>query len=349
MTASDGRAAPGGGGQDPAPGVVLRAGRDEDAAGFIALIGACWSEYPGCILDLDGEVPELRALATYFRDQGGMLWAAEREGRVIGMVGTRPLKEDAAWEICRMYVDADARGIGLAAGLLRTAEAHARAAGAGRLVLWTDTRFTRAHGFYEKAGYVRQGSIRILDDISNSLEFRYAKPAGGLVVEALDAAAAASAERRLAGLLVACVAEGASLEFLPPLPRDRALAFWKSTSAAVAAGSRVLLVAWREGEMAGTVTLDLATAENQPHVAAIQKLMVDPAARRAGVGRALMRAAEQVARAHGRRILALDTRAGSAAAALYRAEGWRELGRIPAFELDAARQPADTLFLWKTA
>ena len=35
----------------PHPGVlrragVIRAGRDDDAAGFIALIGACWAEYP---------------------------------------------------------------------------------------------------------------------------------------------------------------------------------------------------------------------------------------------------------------------------------------------------------------
>ncbi len=224
---------------------MIRPARDDDAAGFIDLIGSCWAEYPGCVLDVEAEAPELRALATYFRDLGGMLWAMEREGRVIGMIGTRPLKEDQAWEICRMYLDGGARGGGLASRLLDTAEAHARAAGAVRMVLWTDTRFTRAHGFYEKHGYVRHGSIRILDDLSHSLEFRYAKPARGLVVEALDAAAAASAERRLAALLVACVADGASLEFLPPLPRERAIAFWKSTSAAVAAGTRVLLVAWR--------------------------------------------------------------------------------------------------------
>jgi GNAT superfamily N-acetyltransferase len=325
----------------------LREGRDSDADGFIALIGACWGEYPGCILDVDGEVPELRALATYFRDQGGRLWVAEQDGSLLGMVGTRPLKEDAAWEICRMYVDAAARGSGLASRLLDTAEAHAGASGAERLVLWTDTRFTRAHGFYEKRGYVRQGSIRILDDISHSLEFRYTKPAAGLVVEALDAAAAASAERRLAELLVACVADGASLTFLPPLSRDRSVAFWKSASAAVAAGSRVLLVAWLDGRLAGSVILDLATEETNPHVALLRTLMVDPAMRRRGIGRALMRRAEQAARAHGRHILTLDARAGSAAEALYRAEAWTELGRIPAMEIDVQRHPCDTVFFWK--
>ncbi len=326
---------------------MIRPGRDTDAADFIALIGACWGEYPGCILDVDGEVPELRALATYFRDQGGALWVAEQDGRVVGMIGTRPLKEDAAWEICRMYVDAAARGSGLAAALLDTAEAHARAAGAERMILWTDTRFIRAHGFYEKFGYVRQGSIRILDDISNSLEFRYTKPAAGLVVEALDAAGAASAERRLAALLTDCVADGASLTFLPPLSRDRALGFWKATSAAVAAGHRVLLVAWLDGRLAGSVILDLATEETTPQVASIRTLMVDPAARRRSIGRALMRRAEQAARAHGRRLVTLDARAGSAAESLYRAEAWTELGRIPDFEVDAQRRSCDTVFLWK--
>ena len=326
---------------------MIRLGRDSDAEGFIALIGACWGEYPGCILDLDGEVPELRALDTYFRDQGGTLWAAEQAGRIVGMIGTRPLKEDAAWEICRMYVDAAARGSGLAMRLLDTAESHARAAGAGRMVLWTDTRFTRAHGFYEKRGYVRQGSIRILDDISHSLEFRYTKPAAGLVVEALDAAAAASAERRLAELLIACVADGASLTFMPPLPRDRAVGFWKAASVAVAAGHRVLLAAWLDGQLAGSVILDLATEETTPHAASIRTLMVDPAARRRGIGRALMRRAEQAARAHGRSIVTLDARAGSAAEALYRTEAWQELGRIPGLELNAAREACDTVFFWK--
>lgn len=326
---------------------MIRAGRDSDAEGFIALIGACWAEYPGCILDVDGEVPELRALATWFHDQGGTVWAVEREGRILGMIGTRPLKEDAAWEICRMYVDADARGSGIAARLLDTAESHARAAGAERMVLWTDTRFTRAHGFYEKHGYVRQGSIRILDDISNSLEFRYTKPARGLVVEALDAAAAASAERRLAELLITCVADGASLTFMPPLSRDRAVAFWKVASAAVAAGSRVLLAAWCDGRLAGSVILDLATEENMPHAASLRTLMVDPTERRRGIGRALMRRAEQAARAHGRQLVMLDARAGTEAESLYRSEAWQELGRIPGLELNAAREPCDTVFFWK--
>lgn len=328
-------------------GVVLRAGRDDDAAGFIALIGACWAEYPGCIMDVDGELPELRALATYFAKAGGALWAAEQAGRLIGMVGTRPLREDDAWEICRMYVDTAARGAGLAHTLLATAEGHARDAGAKRMVLWTDTRFMRAHGFYEKRSYVRQGSIRILDDISKSLEFRYAKPAKGLVVEALDAAAAASAERRLSEILVACVGDGSSVTYLSPLAPDRARAFWKGVSADVAHGARILLGAWQDGALVGTAQLLLATPENQPHRAALTKLLVHPSARGAGIGRALVERAEQTARAVGRSLLTLETQAGAAAERFYGSLGFAEGGRIPGYALDSNRKPRDAVFFWK--
>ena len=68
---------------------VIRAGQDADAPGFIALIAACWAEYPGCVMDLDGEVPELRALASYFAGQGGALWVAEAGGDIAGNARAR--------------------------------------------------------------------------------------------------------------------------------------------------------------------------------------------------------------------------------------------------------------------
>jgi GNAT superfamily N-acetyltransferase len=323
--------------------VRLRPGLDADAEGFIRLIGDCWSEYPGCILDVDGEVPELRALATHFAEAGGALWAAEHDGRVVGMAAARPMRQDQAFEICKVYVAKAMRGSGLAHALLDAAEGHARGAGAQRLVLWTDTRFEPAHRFYEKRGFVRQGSIRILDDISRSLEFRYAKPLAGLVVEALDAAAAASAERRLSALLIRCVADGASLTWFPPLGPAVAQGFWRATSSQVALGKVVLLAAWLEGELVGTVQLLLDTPENQPHRAEVAKLLVDPAARRRGVGRALMQRAEQAARGIGRSLLTLDTRSGTPAEMLYRAMGWTEFGIVPGGELGPDRRPADVV------
>jgi GNAT superfamily N-acetyltransferase len=323
---------------------TIRPGRDSDADGFIAVVTACWGEHPSIKIDIDAELPELRALASHYAGKGGAVWAADADGRIVGMVGVAP-RTDGAWEVVRLYMLQPYRGADLAPRLLSLAEAHARAAGATRLVLWSDTRFDRAHRFYEKHSYVRRGPIGVLHDISNSLEFGYAKPVSG--IEVLDVAAAASAERRLAEILCACVDAGASVSYLPPLAPEVARAFWKRMAAEVAAGTRILLAAWDDAKLVGTVMLELASAPNQPHRAEVQKLLVHPAARRRGHARALMLRAEQEARRAGRTLLTLDTRAGDAAETLYRAMSWHEAGRIPGYALNADLVPCDTIFFWR--
>ncbi len=311
---------------------MIRAAIDADAPGIVALIAACWAEYPGCVMD-DAEVPELRALGTHYAAKGGRAWVAERDGAIVGLVGVAPLNA-GAWEIGKMYVSSGARGTGLAQALLATAEDHARAGCAAELRLWSDTRFTRAHRFYEAASYVSAGPIRALHDVSNSIEFAYAKPVAGCVVRRLDAAGAASAERRLAAILKACVDGGASVSYLPPLDIEVARGFARKTASGVALGGRVLLVAWLDGVLVGSVQLDLATPPNQPHRTELQKLLVLPHVRRRGVARALMLAADAEAVNEGRTLMTLDTRADDAAEPLYRSLGWIEAGRIPGYALN---------------
>ena len=148
---------------------AIRAGRDEDAGRFIALIGRCWADYPGCVLDVEREEPELLALASAYAAKGGALWVA---GDGVGMAAVRPLA--ASWEICRVYVHPALHGSGLGAALMDVAEGHAVAAGARVLELWSDTRFERAHRFYAKRGYVR-GELRALGDLSGTEEWRFVR------------------------------------------------------------------------------------------------------------------------------------------------------------------------------
>jgi len=323
---------------------MLRAVRDSDSDQIIALVGACWAEYPGCVMDMD-ENPELLRLASYFAEAGGAFWVAEDQGQIVGMIGTRPSEE--AWEICKVYVRASARGTGLANRLLAAAEAHARDQGATSLVLWSDTRFDRAHRFYERHSYVRQGGIRALDDLSNSLEFGYAKPLAGVVVKRLDAAAAASAAGGLGRILQDCVDSGASVSFLPPLDPGVAREFYRARATEVARGQRILLAAWVDGVLAGSVMLDIAMPQNQPHRAEVQKLLVHSAIRRRGAARALMAAIEAEAAAAGRGLLVLDTRAGDSAEQLYASTGWTESGRIPGFTRLIDGGFCDTVFFYR--
>ena len=321
--------------------VTIRPGRDADAAGFIALIRACWGEYPSITFDLDGEVPELRALASYYATAGGALWAAEdATGRVVGMIALRPHPEGA--EICRLYLASAQRGTGLAERLLSTAAAQA---GPVPLVLWSDTRFTRAHRFYEKHSFLRRGPIRPLQDISHSLEYGYRRPWRAVAV--LDAPGADSAVPRLAALLTEAAAEGAPVSFRPDLTLAAARAYWTRVAGQAARGERAVLAAWDDGVLAGTVSLDLATAPDQPHRAAVKKLLVGRAQRRRGLARALLAGAEAEARLRDRRLLTLETTEGPAAA-LYRAAGWVETGRLPGGRLDPSGAAIDSLLFHRS-
>ena len=324
----------------------IRLGRDDDGPGLVRLIRACWAEYEDCVLDVDREAPELRALASHMAARRGALFVA---GDAEGCLTLAPSGDGQSgnWWIERMYVAPAHRGAGLAHLLMDRAEATARAGGATRLSLHSDTRFTRAHAFYEKRSFLRRHPAKVWNDLSDTVEWRFAKPLRGLVVEQVDAAGAFSAVRALADTLVDCVADGASVSFLAPLAPGTARAFWRRTAERVAAGRVVLFVAWLDGAVAGTVTLDLDTKPNQRHRADVSKLLVAPAARRRGVADALMEAAEQAAWTLGRSLLVLDTLSGSGGVILYRARGWRAAGGIPGFSRNAAGEPEDMTLFYK--
>jgi GNAT superfamily N-acetyltransferase len=137
----------------------------------------------------------------------------------------------------------------------------------------------------------------------------------------------------LAGVLIDCVEGGASVSFMHPLPRDRAVAFWRCVAQGVAAGERALLVAEDTQGLCGTVQLVLDQPENQPHRADLSKMLVHRRARRRGLGAALMRAAEATARECGKTLLVLDAVTGGDAERLYERLGWQRVGVIPGYAL----------------
>src|SRR3981189_2322434 len=113
--------------------------------------------------------------------------------------------------------------------------------------------------------------------------------------------------RGLAELLIDCVDGNASVSFMHPLALEKALDFWRRIAHGVAQGERALLVAEDAGGLVGTVQLILDQPENQPHRADLSKMLVHRRARRLGVGAALLRAAENVARACGKSLRVIDT------------------------------------------
>ena len=136
----------------------------------------------------------------------------------------------------------------------------------------------------------------------------------------------------LAAVTIDCVEGGASVGFMDPLPRERALAFWIRVAQGVASGERALLVGADARGICGTVHLLLWQPDNQPHRADLTKMLVHRRARRQGLGAALLRAAEATARECGKTLLVLDT-ASAEAERLYARQGWRRVGVIPDYAL----------------
>jgi GNAT superfamily N-acetyltransferase len=156
----------------------------------------------------------------------------------------------------------------------------------------------------------------------------------GITIEQLDATGAAVAVPELSRILIDCVEGGGGVSYLHPLAPDKADAFWRGEVVpAVARGVTALLVARADGRIVGTVQVILGMRENQPHRGEIAKLLVAPSARRQGVARVLMEAAQHLAKENGKILLLLDTETGSNADQLYRSMGWQEVGIVPNFAL----------------
>jgi GNAT superfamily N-acetyltransferase len=151
----------------------------------------------------------------------------------------------------------------------------------------------------------------------------------------------------LADVLVDCVESGASVSFMQPLSRDRAVAFWRRVGRGVAAGERALLVAEDARGVCGTVQLIFDLPENQPHRADLAKMLVHRRARRQGLGAALLRAAEATARECGKTLLVLDAVTGGEAARLYERLGWVRVGDIPGYALMPQGGLCSTTFYYR--
>jgi ribosomal protein S18 acetylase RimI-like enzyme len=148
-------------------------------------------------------------------------------------------------------------------------------------------------------------------------------------------------------ILVEVVANGGSVSFMHPLALEAADTFWEGALAAAARGEWVVLGAFDDESLVGTVTLLLDCPPNQPHRAEIAKLMTRMSHRGRGVAKALMRAAERLAVEQARTLLVLDTATEGGAAALYERLGFTLAGEIPDYALKPHGGLTGTMIYWK--
>jgi putative acetyltransferase len=152
----------------------VRLARNSDAQGLLGLLALCFAQYPGCYVDPHEDLRDLMQPETSF-SQNGIFWVVDDHFSQIGASCAVEITSDGDAELHRLYVRPDMRRTGIAQYLLARAEDFAAERGAGRITLWTDTRFETGHAFYRRAGYEQQAQSRTLADISHSTEFLFEK------------------------------------------------------------------------------------------------------------------------------------------------------------------------------
>ncbi|WP_078430497.1 GNAT family N-acetyltransferase [Alkalihalobacterium alkalinitrilicum] len=148
----------------------------------------------------------------------------------------------------------------------------------------------------------------------------------------------------LSELLIQLVKDDASIGFLPPLQISDANKYWMN----VLNPEVLLFVAKINNQIVGSVQLQLCTKQNGGHRAEIAKLMTHPNYRRNGIGRSLMKKAEERAKQEGRSLLVLDTREGDPSNLLYSSIGYIHAGKIPYYAKSANGELHSTVLYYKS-
>ena len=151
----------------------------------------------------------------------------------------------------------------------------------------------------------------------------------------------------LARVLVDCVQGGASVSFMASLSQSEAESFFQTVLEKVQAGACILLAAFINSELVGTVHVVTATPPNQPHRADDAKLHLLRSARGQGVARQHMTKLEEVSRLAGKTLLVLDTVTGDTAERLYTNLGWTRVGVIPRYALYPDGRWCNTTIFYK--
>jgi GNAT superfamily N-acetyltransferase len=97
---------------------------------------------------------ELHHLPESYAGAGGAFWVALRDGALVGTCGVFPVAPQT-FELRKMYLRGETRGLGIGKRMLDAAVAWVRARGGTRIGLDTTEAMTKAIGFYEANGFVR--------------------------------------------------------------------------------------------------------------------------------------------------------------------------------------------------
>lgn len=135
------------------PDVKIRTFRTGDMGQITARQSTLYSENYGWGVGMEALIGEITsAFLRNFQPGREQCWIAEQGGRMVGSVFLVAESAETA-RLRLLYVEVEARGLGIGRKLVDECIAFARAAGYRELVLWTHTVLASARKIYAGAGF----------------------------------------------------------------------------------------------------------------------------------------------------------------------------------------------------
>ncbi|WDU64767.1 bifunctional helix-turn-helix transcriptional regulator/GNAT family N-acetyltransferase [Pseudomonas poae] len=139
--------------QGTAPSYLLRDPQPGDMGLVVQQQSALYAREYGWNWEFEALVAEI--VAKYLREFDPACercWIAEKDGEVVGSVFV-VRHDDSTAKLRMLYVDANARGMGIGQRLVDECLRFARQAGYSSMLLWTVNILTDARKLYQKAGF----------------------------------------------------------------------------------------------------------------------------------------------------------------------------------------------------
>lgn len=151
----------------------IRPVKNSDTDQIIQIITDTFQEY-GDRVCLEGCDSDLTDIESHYKLPEAAFVVVEDADEIIGCHAVQRIELDR-FTFKRLYIREDKRGSGAGDLIFRWAIDKAQELGATEIEFWSDTRFVRAHRFFQKYGFEKGAARDMQDSFHPYSEFKFTR------------------------------------------------------------------------------------------------------------------------------------------------------------------------------